>query len=484
MTDERRRIPGVDRVLATPEVAQLLDRYPRDLVVESLRQVLDEARGSLAQGDRAGADAAGGAPGAPGDAAAAEALLPEALARRVQALVEARSAPTLRTVINATGVILHTNLGRSPLSQDAVRAMVETGRSYSNLEFDLDEGVRGSRYDHCRGLLRELTGAEDALVVNNAAGALILALDTAAAGQGVVVSRGELIEIGGGFRIPEIVERAGTTLVEVGTTNRTRLDDYRAALDVKPGAVLKVHRSNFRVSGFTEEVPVGVLSRFCAEHALPLVYDLGSGLMLDLRVDGLPNEPTVASAVASGADLVLFSGDKLLGGPQAGLIVGGAEWIQKLRKNPLCRALRVDKVTLAGLEATIRTYRDPEAARSRIPVLRMIHESSDSVRERAERLSEALAPVAQAAGGRVELVAGHSVVGGGTLPDGEIATWRVAIDPGSLSVDALQRRLRFGPTSVVARTEDNRVLIDLRTVDPSEEEDLVRALRDCWPQGD
>ncbi len=482
MTDERRRIPGVDRVLAAPAVERLLDRYPRELVVESLREVLDRARESLA---RAPTDEAGpGADALDPDALDPDALDPDALALRVEALVAARSAPTLRRVINATGVILHTNLGRAPLSRAAVTAMVEAGRAYSNLEFDLDEGVRGSRYDHCRGLLRELTGAEDALVVNNAAAALILALDTAAAGRGVVVSRGELIEIGGGFRIPEIVERAGTELVEVGTTNRTRLDDYRAALDVDPGAVLKVHRSNFRVSGFTEEVPVGVLSRFAAEHALPLVYDLGSGLMVELTVEGLPSEPTVRSAVASGADLVLFSGDKLLGGPQAGLVVGRADWIQRLRKNPLCRALRVDKVTLAGLEATLRAYRDPEAARAQIPVLRMVHETADSVRRRSERMIQALEAAAKESGAGLELVAGHSVVGGGTLPDGEISTWRIALDPRRRRVDAVQRALRSGTIGVVARTDDDRVLFDLRTVDEAEEGDLIRAVRDCLEAGD
>jgi L-seryl-tRNA(Ser) seleniumtransferase len=294
--------------------------------------------------------------------------------------------------VNATGVVLHTNLGRAPLAAAAVEAMVAAAQDYTNLEYDLERGERGSRYVHCASLLAELTGADAALVVNNAAAALVLALNTLARGRGVLVSRGELVEIGGGFRIPEMLERSGARLVEVGATNRTRMGDYERAFDEEDvGTILKVHRSNFRITGFTEEATLAQLAELARARNVPLVHDLGSGLMLEAATLGLADEPLPHDSLAAGSDLVTFSGDKLLGGPQAGLVVGSADLVAQMRANPLCRALRVDKVTLAGLEATLRLYRDPEQAREEIPVLRMLAEEPAAVQTRAAAAAAALA---------------------------------------------------------------------------------------------
>lgn len=457
--DPRRRILGVDALLLSEAFGPLLARFGRDPVTTAVRALVAEVRADATRATELG------------EALASEARWAEWVARRL----EEQDVPSLRAVVNATGVILHTNLGRAPLAAAARDAMVRAAQGYSNLEFDLAEGRRGSRYVHCAELLEERTGAEAALVVNNAAAALVLALNTVARGRGVVVSRGELVEIGGGFRIPEIMERSGAHLVEVGSTNRTRVDDYAQALareDV--GAVLKVHRSNFRISGFTEEAELEALSGLCREAGVPLLYDLGSGLLADPKALGLPAEPRAPEALAAGADLVVVSGDKLLGGPQAGIVVGRADLVAGLRSNPLCRALRVDKVTLAGLEATLRLYRDPPRALAEIPTLRMLRYTADEVRARAGAVARAL----EDGGIEARAVPHGAAVGGGTYPDVEIPSWAVALRPGA-GAEALAEALREGAPPVVGRIEDEELLLDLRTVDPAEDETLVRRIREA-----
>ncbi len=458
MTDPRRRIPSVDRVLASNAFAALLARHPRQRIVRHLRSALDHAREELARG--------------------ADRVPPHAddLAREVERALVLDRVPSLRSVVNATGVVLHTNLGRAPIAPAARVAMARAACGYGSLEFDLERGGRGSRYVHCVQLLRELTGAEAALVVNNAAGALVLGMNALAAGRGVAVSRGELVEIGGGFRIPEILERSGVELCEVGSTNRTRVADYEAALaDGRAAALLKVHRSNFRIEGFTEEASVGELAELADRAGVPFYHDLGTGLMIDAAALGLDGEARVTEILADGAHVVGFSGDKLLGGPQAGILVGREDPLARMRRNPLCRSLRVDKVTLAGLEATLRLYRDPERALTEIPALRMIAVGPERLRERAARLAAAL----EARGVRARVTPASSLVGGGTCPGVALDTFAVVPESGR-SAAALARRLRRGEPPVLARVDGGRLGLDLRTVEPEEEAPLAeRVIQAC-----
>jgi L-seryl-tRNA(Ser) seleniumtransferase len=452
MTDPRSAIPSVDALLASPAFVPLLERYPRARVLEAARAAVAEVRSGLERGNVDGG-----------------ARDPATYARRAWLSLASGDVPSLRRVVNATGVVLHTNLGRAPLADAAVEAMLAAARDYTNLEYDLERGERGSRYLHCASLLRELTGAEDALVVNNAAGALVLALATLARGRGVLVSRGELVEIGGGFRIPDMIERSGARLVEVGATNRTRLADYERALaggDI--AAILKVHRSNFRITGFTEEVDLPDLAALARALQIPLVHDLGSGLMVEADTLGLGPEPRPHDSLAAGSDLVTFSGDKLLGGPQAGLVVGREELVARMRSNPLCRALRVDKVSLAGLEATLRLYRDPLRACVEIPVLRMVSADPAQLRSHAEALAAALAE----RGVTCRAVEAAGAVGGGTFPEAELPSW--AVELSGPSADALARALREGDPPVVGRIREDRLLLDVRTMLPGQADDVVR----------
>jgi L-seryl-tRNA(Ser) seleniumtransferase len=374
-------------------------------------------------------------------------------------------------VLNATGVVLHTNLGRAPLTESAVRAMTAIAAGYSNLELDLDTGTRGSRTDHCRELLRRVTGAPDALVVNNAAGALVLALNALAAGREVLISRGELIEIGGSFRIPDIMTRSGARLREVGTTNRTHLEDYRRALDGDVGAILTVHRSNFEQRGFVASAEPAALAALAGEAGVPYLHDVGSGLLADLAPWGLTSEPRVADALEAGAGLVIFSGDKLLGGPQAGCLVGGRELVARCRENPFARAMRADKLTLAALGATLVLYDDAETAVREIPVLRMLTLDAAELAARAERLAAHCPP---ALGAKLE--PGESAVGGGSFPGTLLPTTLVALDAGALGPDGLALRLRLGDPSVVARVAGGRVLLDPRTLPDDAGPAIGRAL--------
>jgi L-seryl-tRNA(Ser) seleniumtransferase len=445
MSDPRRRLPSVDRILRLPAIAALLESHPRNLVVAAVRDAIEHAR-------QAGA--------------ADEAAWEADVSRRVAD----RSTPSLFPVINATGVVLHTNLGRAPLAKVALEAIVAIAGGYSNLELDVASGARGSRLDHCASLLAEVAGAEAGFLVNNAAGALVLGLNGLAAGREVIISRGELIEIGGSFRIPDILEKSGAILHEVGTTNRTHLADYQRACSERTGAILVVHRSNFAMEGFVASPPIVELAQLARERGLPLVHDVGSGLLLDLEADGLRGEPIVPDAVRH-ADLVVFSGDKLLGGPQAGCVVGRQDLISKLRKNPFARAMRADKLTLAAFEATLRLYRDPARARREIPVLAMLTASAVELEERARRLA-AVVP----SDFRPQLARGQSAVGGGSFPNASLPTTLVTLDPGSRGAQALAQELRLGQPSLVTRVEADRVVLDLRTIPDDRYAEVVLAL--------
>jgi L-seryl-tRNA(Ser) seleniumtransferase len=454
--DLRRSLPSVDEVLKQPEVAALVERHGRLLVLRAVRALLDEARGRAASG--ASLDASGLRAGAA-----------EGVARRLAA----QQARSLVRVVNATGVVVHTNLGRAPLPPAAAERVALIAAGYSNLEFDLAKGARGQREDHAEERLRRLLGAGGSVVVNNCAAAVLLAVNTLAEGREVLVSRGELVEIGGSFRIPEILEKGGARLVEVGTTNKTRVADYRDALSPRTALVLKVHRSNFEVSGFTEETPRRELAELCRERGLPLAEDLGSGL-LQAPHPLLEAEPRVADCLAEGVDLVTVSGDKLLGGPQAGLMVGRRELCDRLRKNPLYRALRVDKMALAALDVVLGEHDAGRAAQS-VPVARMLARQKDELRAEAERLAGRLERTA--AGFRFEAGPGRSAVGGGAAPTVELPTWLVAVTHPRLSADALQGALRSADPPIVARVSEGRLLLDPRTLLPGEDELLLAAFR-------
>lgn len=463
MTDPRREIPSVDRLLGSTAFAGMLAGAPRTLVVEAIHQVQDSLRAALVAGEPAPEDL----------------CEPGWYAQRVAVALANHARPSLRAVINATGVVLHTNLGRAPLA-DAARAAIErVAGGYSNLEYQLERGVRGSRYDHCTQLLCRLTGAEAALVVNNNAAALVLALNTLAQARASIISRGELVEIGGSFRVPEIMARSGTRMVEVGATNRTHARDYVAVLadaGADAALVLKVHRSNFRMSGYIAEVAPAELAVLAHAHGVPLLHDLGSGLLLPAAALGLPHEPTPAEALADGADIITLSGDKLLGGPQAGIIVGKGDLVARMRHNPLCRALRVDKLTLAALEATLRLYLDPARAVREIPVLRMLTTTPAELEARARRFAERLS----AAGIAASVVAGESAVGGGAYPDVALPATPVQLPAASLGAAELDVKLRNGDPHVVARIVDNRVTLDLRTVLEAQEASLEAAVLSAW----
>lgn len=461
MTDPRRHLPGVDVLLASPAFQPFLADFPRSRVVDAVRETIVKVRGELG--------AEGGERELPNQAE---------WARRVETLLLTRDRASLRGVINATGVVLHTNLGRAPLSESAREAMARAGGGYSNLEFDLDKGRRGSRYVHCVDLLKEVTGADDALVVNNNAAAVVLGLSTMASGREVLVSRGELVEIGGGFRIPDMISRSGANLREVGTTNRTRIEDYREGAREGPAAaILKVHRSNFRISGFTEEAEIGDLGSLARELGLFLFYDLGSGLLADPEPLGLPLEPTAPESLKRGAQAVAISGDKLLGGPQAGILLGDADVIGDMRKNPLCRAFRVDKVTLAGLEATLRHYLDPEEALREIPTLRMLSASVGEMEARARGLAKGLEDGrADPDSLRVRVAEGNGVVGGGTFPGVDLPGWNVRVQVTGLPPKDFSRALRCQDPPVVARVENEELVLDLRTVENQDDEVVLRAI--------
>jgi L-seryl-tRNA(Ser) seleniumtransferase len=459
VSESRRFVPSVDRILKTEPIAAALMRYPRWAVLQETRGVLDEVR-------------SGAIPIVAEDARDGWLNdLGEEIVRRVEVTAEY----SLKTVINATGVVLHTNLGRALLSERALEHVVRVSRRYSNVELDLDSGERGSRYVHVESSIAELTGAEAALIVNNNAAAVLLCLSALAHGREVVISRGELVEIGGSFRIPSVMRQSGATLVEVGTTNRTHLEDYEAAIGDQTALLLKVHNSNFRIIGFTSSVPVSELARLAKNRGLLVVNDLGSGCLVDLRIFGLPHEPTVKEALFEGADLITFSGDKLLGGPQMGIIAGRADLVKRLKKHQLLRALRVDKMTLAAFEATLRIYRDPKTAIAEIPTLRMLALSAEEIRARATAF---VAELTRRVPAVVAIAAkpGESEVGAGSAPEAGLATHLVAIRPAGVEVAEIEARLRRSRPPILVRVFAGEVLIDLRTVHEDEERALLEAL--------
>ena len=441
-----RNLPSVDAVLANPDLAEVLAVYRRDWIVELVRRCLDELRVEV----RAGADAPD----------------TQSVACSVSRVVEEIITPVPRRVINATGVVIHTNLGRAPLSHAATHAATQAALGYSDLEMDINTGRRGSRQAHLQALLRELTGAEAALVVNNNASAVLLGLSALAAGKEVIVSRAEAIEIGGGFRIPDVLRQSGAVLVDVGTTNRTYVRDYADAINENTGALVKAHASNFRVEGFTAAVSSEELVELGNKRGVPVLNDVGSGCLLDCEKYGLAHEPTPQESAAAGVGLTFFSGDKLLGGPQAGIIVGKRDLVQQLERHPLARAFRIDKMSLAGLITTLTHYLKHEAEQE-IPIWRMISASEQSVRARAESWVSRLEASAEVVGTR-------SAVGGGSLPGETLPTWALALKTGS--ADLLMGRLRQSDPPIIGRVEADRVLLDPRTVLPEEDEALLQGV--------
>ena len=438
-------LPKVDRILEWPAISALRETHPRPEVLKAVRAALEAAR-QLIRTDGLSATS-----------------LETWISDRICAEIERRTAPSLRHVINGTGVVIHTNLGRSPLADEAEEAIHSVSAVYSNLEFDLQNGERGSRYTHVERLICDVTGAEAALVVNNNAAAVILALSCLAGGREVVVSRGELVEIGGSFRIPDVMRQSGAHLVEVGTTNRTHPRDYAAALGDATALLLKVHTSNFAIVGFTAETDVSELSRIGREHGIPVMLDAGSGCLLDLSPYGIPGEPTIRQYLSAGADVVTFSGDKLLGGPQAGLIAGRRDLIAEMKKHPLLRALRMDKLCLAALEATLRLYRDERVALKSIPTVRMLTMTPQVLARRAasviRRLRRSLPASVMLA-----LHQGESSPGGGSFPLLQLPTTLIEVSMTGLTPRQIEERLRCGRVPVIGRIHRNRFLLDVRTI--------------------
>jgi L-seryl-tRNA(Ser) seleniumtransferase len=449
-----RDLPSVDSVLSQAPLIEVLSTYRRDWVVDRVRQQLDLARERVRQGSTAPA--------------------PVEVAEDVRHSIEVLTQPAPRPVINATGVIIHTNLGRAPLSHAATEAAVRAARGYSDLELDLDTGQRGSRQAHLQSLLQQLTGAEAALVVNNNASAVLLGLSALAAGKEVIVSRGEAVEIGGGFRVPDVLRQSGATLVDVGTTNRTYVRDYEEAITHNTGAFLKAHASNFRVEGFTAAVEPAELVALGKQQGIPVLHDVGSGCLLDTERYNLAHEPTPQESIANGVGLVFFSGDKLLGGPQSGIVVGRKELVQRLERHPLARALRIDKLSLASLTATLMHYLRQEAEQE-IPIWRMISTSPEVIQERAKGWQATLeAPAA--------VIPSQSAIGGGSLPGETLPSWALALscEGHAGGPEWVMEKLRRCDPPIIARIEEDRVLLDPRTVLAEEEGALLKGLRSTF----
>jgi L-seryl-tRNA(Ser) seleniumtransferase len=455
MSNPFRDLPSIARLLDQPILLAVRASHSQEAITAAARDEVEALRTAIA---------AGGAP----------ALDVDAIAGRVAARLDSEAVPALRTVINATGIVLHTNLGRSPLHEEAARAAYEAGRGYLNLELDLATGKRSSRQDAVRYGVCSLTGAEAATAVNNCAAATVIVLRALAAGREVIVSRGQLIEIGGSFRIPDIMAVSGATLREVGTTNITRVADYEAAIGPNTAAIMRVHTSNYRVRGFTSAVELAELVALGTKHNVPVIDDTGSGQAVDLAPFGLPGEPLVSAGIAAGADLVLFSGDKLLGGPQAGIIAGKAAHIARIERDPLMRAFRLDKMTLAALEATLRLYRDPAKALREVPTLRMLTTPLAELRRRCEALAERLRTLP---GLTAEVRDDTAYVGGGSLPDVAVPTAVIALTLAGVSESDLAARLRTGTPAVVGRVQAGALLLDLRAVFERQEDELFAAMK-------
>jgi L-seryl-tRNA(Ser) seleniumtransferase len=462
-----RMLPAVDRLMELAKAEPSFELVPPSVVVNSIRGVIDADRRRIRES------------GQPPDETD---LSDAAVMQRVKEAVRSAMQPKLRPIVNATGVVIHTNLGRSLLAQDALENLAVVAGRYSNLEYDLEAGRRGSRYLAVRDLLREITGAEDAMVVNNNAGAVLICLETIAKNRRVIVSRGDLVEIGGSFRIPDVMAKSGAVLAEVGTTNRTHLRDYEAAVDPATALLLKVHWSNYSIVGFTAQVSLKELVELGVRRGIPVMEDLGSGTFIDFSRYGLLKEPTVQDSVASGADVVTFSGDKLLGGPQAGIIVGRQAMIAAIRQNPLNRALRIDKLTLAALESTLRLYRDEERAVALIPTLRMLTEHEDAIQARAEELARRLLAIGDSRL-QVDIVRLSSKAGGGSLPLLDLASRCVRVRIDGLTENRLELKLRRNDPPIIGRIEDGAFVMDARTIQPDETRTIASALKSVLAGG-
>lgn len=463
-----RRLPGVDHLIEMAQKEPALTQIPKSVLIRAIRDTLDALRRQIM---------------APGDPPAESVLAPANLLTRVARRVSELQAPNLKRTVNATGVVVHTNLGRSLLAREAIDHVMDMATHYSNLEFNLAIGRRGSRYSAIEDLLCELTGAEAAMAVNNNAGAVLLSLDTLARGKEVVISRGELVEIGGSFRIPDVMAKSGAILKEVGTTNRTHPRDYENAITTETGLLLKVHSSNFSIVGFTAAVGLDQMVALGRQFNLPVMEDLGSGNLIDLTRYGLDAEPTVQASVSAGMDVVTFSGDKLLGGPQAGLIVGKQAIMERIKANPLTRALRIDKMTLAALEATLRLYRDEPTAIRKIPTLRMLLDQRPEIERRARQLAQGLKPL-ESAGLAVDLYDMPSRAGGGALPLLALASCCVGVAMAGRSANAIENDMRRHRPPIIGRIENDRFIMDPRTIQEDEIEIIVKAFKDIVDSSD
>ncbi len=441
-------LPAVDQMLRRPEVGGMIEKYARETVTGALREVLEETRQGILNGEF--------------DVDTVDSLLEERLIRALGQRLEAERLESLREVINGTGVVIHTNLGRAPVSDSSAERLARLSGRYINLEYDLVNGVRGSRHDVVRELLRGVIGAEDCIVVNNNAAAVLLVLSSMAAGKEVIVSRGELVEIGGSFRVPEVMEQGGARLVEVGTTNKTYIEDYKRAINDNTGLLLKVHTSNYRICGFASQVSREELTGLGREAGIPVVEDLGSGVLVNLEEYGIGHEPTVQNSIRSGIDIVTFSGDKLLGASQAGIIAGKGKYIGQIEKHPLARAVRVDRLTLSVLESTLRIYREGERVVERIPVLNMLTVNISRLEQKAMRLTQLLSGLTSYAD--ISIDREYSQVGGGAMPLERIETRAVSMVPKKISVNEMEQRLRTADTPVIGRIVKDKFLIDVRTV--------------------
>ena len=449
-----RNLPSVNQLLENPQLKQMVESVNHSVVADGVRTFLDDLRSQVSN--------------------ATEEIpipSPNEIAEKIADWLKSEERPYLHPVVNGTGIILHTGLGRAPLANDALIAINEIAAGYASVEIDLKTGERGQRVKAVERLLCELTGAEAALIVNNNAAATMIALSALAAGTEVIVSRGQLIEIGGSYRLPDVMECSGATLKEVGTTNKTHLYDYENAIGENTGALLKVHPSNFEVVGFTKTVSTKELVELASKHNIPVIDDVGSGALIDYAQFGLMDEPVVGQSISNGADIVLFSGDKLLGGPQCGIVIGKKKYVDKILKNPLMRAMRDDKMTLAALAATLRLYRDQEKAKQHVPILRMLSMPTENLKLRATKLAQQISHFPLV--GTCDVLEDQSMLGGGSLPTQKIPTWCVAIEPASGSVNNFASLLRQSSPAVMGRVQKDRLFLDMRTVQPAQDAELV-----------
>ncbi len=449
-------LPSVDEILKSNQGIEWLKAYPRRFVLQAIREAINKRRKSIIEGSFLD-------------------ISEEVLFADIENNIQRLSSYSLKPLINATGIVIHTNLGRSLLSEKALENIKQVSENYSNLEYDIEEGRRGKRYVHIKRILREVTGAEDALVVNNNAAAVLLCLNTLSKDREVIVSRGELVEIGGSFRIPDVMKASGAILREVGTTNKTHLYDYEGAINDNTALILKVHKSNYRIIGFSDEVSIEELVNLGRKYKIPVMFDLGSGCLIDLKPFGIHIEPSVQEIVKAGVDLTTFSGDKLLGGPQGGIIVGKKEHIERIQRNPITRAVRIDKMTLAGLEAILMEYVDEESAIKNIPTLSLIFQKPQELKKKASTIAKRLSK--EVADVQIKVNADTSRAGGGALPEIDLPTYVVSIKSDKVSVNELEERLRKGNPPIISRIKDDNLIIDVRTVREKEINDLVRGIK-------